>query len=75
MNQIGDNNIELLKKDILYISKYIKPNFKMKCKKYISNKINPYSQFRCNNTISLANLYLLKYLNKLFNKKYIKSLK
>ncbi len=75
MNQVIDTNIGLLNKDIKYLSKYLKPNLKMKCKKIILNKINPYSQFRLNNNISSTNVYLLKCLNKLFNKKYISSLK
>lgn len=69
MNRIGDNNTELLKTDLKYISKFIKPTYKMKLKKYLSNRFNPYSQFRLNNNINLSNIYLLKCLNKLFNKK------
>lgn len=75
MNRISDNDTISLKKDVKYISKFIKPTCKMKLKKYLSNRINPYSQFRLNNNISLSKLYLLKCLNKLFNKKYRKMLK
>lgn len=74
MNRIGDIDTISLKTDLKYISKFIKPTYKMKFKKYLSNRINPYSQFRLNNNISLSNIYLLKCLNKLFNKKYRKRL-